>query len=68
MCESHLKITHRDFSKIVPDDSTMENPILKVPGSIYKEKHGFASLRMGQNLGGYPPHIYIPLLGGTIVG
>ena len=49
MLESHLKITYRDFSKIFPDDSTMEKPILKVPGSIYKENHGFQGIRKGQN-------------------
>ena len=61
MLESHLKITYRDFSKIFPDDSIMENSTLKVPGSIYKEKHGFQGIRKGQNSGGYPPLIY-PLI------
>ena len=41
MLKIELKTTYRDFSKIFLDDSTMEKSILKVPGSIYIEKHGF---------------------------
>ena len=60
MLKSHLKTTYRDFSKIFPDDSTMENPILKVPASFYKENHGFQAIRKGQIRGCTPP-LYIPL-------
>ena len=49
MLKSGLKTTYRSFSNIFLDDSTMEKSILKVPGSIYKEKHGFQGIRKGQN-------------------
>ena len=48
-------MTYTDFSKMFPDSSIMENPILKVPGSIYEEIHGFQAIRKSQNEGGYPP-------------
>ena len=49
MLKNDLKTTYRHFSKIFLDDSTMEKSILKVPGSIYKENHGFQGIRKGQN-------------------
>ena len=61
MLKIELKTTYRHFSKIFLDDSTMEKSILKVPGSIYKENHGFQGIRKSQNQGGYPPLIY-PLI------